>query len=114
MTHPELVSALCKSGYEIATGLAGFEAHQLHMVLGLAGEVGELIDCVKRAAIYKQPMDVQNAIEELGDIEFYLEGLRQGLHVSREVCLENNIAKLSMRYGKTYSNSAAKERKDKQ
>jgi NTP pyrophosphatase (non-canonical NTP hydrolase) len=114
MTHPSLVTALCKDGQEIKDSLTPLDAHLWHMVSALTGETGELLDCVKKAVIYRKPIDLENAKEELGDIEFYLEGLRQGLNLTREECLEHNIAKLTKRYGEKYSNQAAQDRKDKQ
>lgn len=84
------------------------------MAVGIIGEAGELIDAVKRQAIYCKPIDLANVIEELGDIEFYLEGLRSSLGITREQTLESNITKLSKRYADfTYSDKAAQERADK-
>jgi len=114
MTHPQLVQALCKPGQDILESLYPHQAHQLHMMIGLAGEVGELLDCLKKTIIYGKPLDMVNCEEELGDIEFYLEGIRESLNISRDVCLQNNIAKLTKRYGERYSNAAAQQRKDKE
>ena len=65
-------------------------------------------------AIYGKPLDRENVIEELGDLEFYMEGLRQGLGITREETLQANVAKLGARYaaGK-YSDKAAIARADK-
>lgn len=113
--HPEMVKALAKSGAAIAEELTAANAHLIHMVLGISGEAGELLDAIKKVAIYNKPVDMQNVIEELGDIEFYLEGIRQGLGVTREQTLEANIAKLAERYkGFQYSDTAAQARADKQ
>ena len=115
ITHPELVSALCKPGDAIVASLTPDMAHNLHMAVGIAGESGELLDAVKKAAIYCKPIDRDNVIEELGDLEFYMEGLRQGLHITREECLEDNISKLSKRYASgAFSNKEAQDRADKQ
>jgi len=113
MTHEQLVKALAKPGEDIVKELTGPQAHLLHMALGICGEAGELLDAVKKLAIYQKPLDVANVIEELGDLEFYMEGLRQGILVSREMCVEGNIKKLTKRYGEKYSNSAAQLRADK-
>lgn len=112
--HSELVRALVKPGADIIWNLTPTSAHLLHMAVGVSGEAGELLDAVKKAAIYVKPIDRENVIEELGDLEFYMEGLRQGLSITREETLAHNIAKLSKRYaaGK-YSNQAAQERADK-
>lgn len=57
---------------------------------------------------------MENVIEELGDIEFYLEGMRQQLGITREQTLEANISKLSKRYHSgSYSDTQAQERADK-
>lgn len=112
-THPQLVSALVKPGEKIVAELTGSDANLLHMVIGVSGEAGELLDAIKKAVIYRKELDRNNVIEELGDIEFYLEGLRQELGVSREECLAANVAKLQKRYGDKYSDSAAQIRADK-
>ena len=84
------------------------------MMMGISGEAGELLDAIKKHVIYQKPLDRENAIEELGDIEFYLEGLRQGLGISRQETLDANIKKLSVRYaGLQYSDTAAQTRADK-
>ncbi len=93
-THPQLVAALVKPGEKIAAELSGSDANLLHMVIGISGEAGELLDAIKKAVIYRKELDRTNVIEELGDIEFYLEGLRQELGLSREECLTANVAKL--------------------
>lgn len=112
--HSEMVRDLAKPGEDILQQMTSDDAHLLHMVLGIAGEAGELVDAVKKAVVYRKELDLRNVIEELGDLEFYMEGLRQGLALSREECLAANIEKLRVRYGKTYSNQAAQDRADKQ
>jgi NTP pyrophosphatase (non-canonical NTP hydrolase) len=114
ITHPELVQALAKPGADIVATLTPADAHSLHMAVGISGEAGELLDAVKKAAIYRKPIDRANVVEELGDLEFYMEGLRQGLGITRQEVLDHNIAKLSKRYsGGTYSDKHAQERADK-
>ncbi len=112
--HAEMVTALAKSGETIVAEISGNEAHMLHMAIGIAGESGELLDAVKKNVIYRKPLDLENVIEELGDLEFYLEGIRQAVGVTREQCLDANIAKLGKRYtGLQYSDQAAQDRADK-
>ena len=113
MTHPELVAALAKDGKDILAGLTPEDCHIMHMALALPGEVGELIDPIKKSIIYNKTLDLENVIEEMGDIEFYLEGLRQAYDIDREEVLAANIAKLTERYGSKYSDKAAQERVDK-
>ena len=113
MTYPDLVKALKKPGKEILDTLTPEKCDLMHMALGLAGEAGEILDAVKKHVIYNQPLDLANVREELGDIEFFGEGIRQNLWLSRGEILVENIQKLQKRYGSKYSDAAAKERKDK-
>jgi NTP pyrophosphatase (non-canonical NTP hydrolase) len=114
MTHEELVTALVKPGEAIAASMTADDAHLMHMAIGISSEAGELLDAVKKAVIYQKDLDMVNVEEELGDIEFYLEGIRQGLGITRQQCIDANIAKLTKRYGTVYSDRAAQERADKQ
>ena len=112
--HMEMVKALAKSGKSIVDEMSASQAHILHMAIGISGEAGELLDAVKKFVIYQKPLDKDNVIEELGDLEFYMEGIRDFLKVSREAVLDANYDKLSKRYeGLKYSNTAAQERADK-
>lgn len=112
--HDEMVAALCKPGEAILTSLTPEKCHAWHMASCIPGEAGELFDAVKKWVLYEKPLDRANVVEELGDLEFYMEGLRQGLGISREETIAGNIEKLGKRYaaGK-FSNAAAQERADK-
>lgn len=112
--HAKLVAVLAKPGQVIADEMTGFDAHLIHMAVGVSGEAGELLDAVKKRVIYRKPLDRENVIEELGDLEFYLEGLRQSLEITREETIEHNVVKLQKRYsGAKYSDAAAQARSDK-
>ena len=113
--HDEMVKALAKDGALISNELTGHDAHALHMAVGVCGEAGELIDAIKKGAIYRKDYDRVNIIEELGDLEFYMEGLRQAFSISREETIQANIVKLGKRYeGMTYTDKSAHDRADKQ
>ena len=113
--YADMVEALCKSGYDIIMELTADKAHALHMAVGISGESGELLDCIKKHTMYNKPIDQENLVEELGDIEFYLEGLRQVFGVTREEVLVINQAKLENRYSSgKYSNEQAQARADKE
>jgi MazG nucleotide pyrophosphohydrolase domain len=75
----DLVSAdgIMPSLRESPYDLTAERADLLHMVMGLAGEVGEILDVCKKFAIYNKPLDFAHLREELGDLLFYREGLRQ-------------------------------------
>lgn len=92
----------------------------LHATVGLVGEAGEFTDAIKKCWAYEKMLDVTNAIEELGDIEYYLEAIRQnlsercGIDISRRLILDANLSKLRKRYpGEVFSNAAAVARIDK-
>lgn len=114
INHSDMVAKLAKPGSQIALELDCIDAHLIHMAIGISGEAGELLDAIKKGAIYRKLYDRENLIEELGDIEFYLEGLRQGLKITREETIQANINKLAVRYqGFNYSDQAAQQRADK-
>lgn len=111
----EMTLALAKNGQDIINDLTPEKADLLHMAVGVSGEAGELLDAVKKAVIYNKEMDLENIIEELGDLEFYMSKIRQIVGVTREEILQRNIDKLSVRYAKgKYSNDQAQERADKE
>lgn len=119
INYTDMVRSLAKPGDDIVQSLTPEMAHALHMAIGIAGESGELLDAIKKASIYCKPLDRDNVIEELGDLEFYMEGLRQGFGITREEVLVANVYKLALgpkaRYkGGKYSNEAAQARADKQ
>jgi NTP pyrophosphatase (non-canonical NTP hydrolase) len=113
--HQQMVQRLGKPGWEIHAQLTGLTCNLWHMATGISGEAGELLDAIKKAAIYNKSLDMENVIEELGDLEFYMEGLRKTLNISRNQCLEANMEKLYKRYpGYKYSDESAQKRKDKE
>jgi len=113
--YTKFVARLKKSGEAIIADLTPTSADALHMAVGVSGEAGELLDAVKKYAIYAKALDRTNVIEELGDLEFFMEGLRQILGITREQTLDANKQKLGKRYAeKCYSNTAANLRADKQ
>ena len=113
--HSYMVARLAKPGEDIIKDLTPEKAHLWHMASCAQSEAGELFDAIKRPAIYnKGSYDRKNVVEELGDIEFYLEGIRQGLGITREETLQANMEKLGVRYASgTYSNEQAQARADK-
>lgn len=111
--YSEFVERLAKPGSEILAQLQPSDAYLIHMAMGISGEAGELLDSIKKATIYRKPLDLENIIEELGDIEFFLEGIRGNLGISRDQVIATNVGKLSKRYPSGYSNQAAITRADK-
>jgi len=92
----------------------GGKQELIHGCMGLMGEVGELIDAFKKHVYYGKQLDLSNVVEELGDIAYYIEAIRQNLGVDELDILEGNLVKLEKRYpGQVFTESRAIERADK-
>lgn len=116
MTHTsfeEMVAALKKPGADIVDSMSPMSASMLHMAVGISGESGELLDAIKKHVIYNKPLDRENVVEEIGDLLFYIEGLMQDVGITKDEIIKHNMEKLTVRYGKKYSDKAAQERADK-
>jgi NTP pyrophosphatase (non-canonical NTP hydrolase) len=86
----------------------------LHAAVGVAGEVGELVDAIKKVAIYGKPVDRANVIEELGDLNFYMTAIQEMFLITDLEILDANAKKLGERYSSgEYSDKQAQERADK-
>lgn len=115
ISHDDMVKKLFKNGDAILSTITPDQLTRLHAVVGISGEAGELLDAVKKETMYNKKPDLENIIEELGDLEFYMEALRQAYDITREQTIRANIAKLGVRYSSgTYSDKQAQERADKQ
>ncbi len=111
VTHRDMVAKLFKP-MDSKTDML------LHAVMGVGGEAGELTDAVKKHWAYEKELDVENMVEELGDLLFYVQAVCQVLSLSIEQVLAFNIDKLLLgdkaRYkAGTYSNEQATARADK-
>lgn len=86
----------------------------VHMVMGLAGETGELVDSIKKQLMYGKTPDLANLKEECGDILWYMANLLDSIGSSFDEVMELNVSKLNTRFpeGK-FTESLAKERQDK-
>jgi hypothetical protein len=73
-----MVKDLVKPGEDILATLTPERANLLHMAIGLAGEAGELLEHFCSDEFVFQ----SSIIEELGDGEFYLEGICQAMHLT--------------------------------
>ena len=83
VTHPVMVKALAKPGEEIAEKLTPETADLWHAATGVASETSEILEAVA-AISANQTLDRENMVEELGDMEFYIEQARQNVGLSRD------------------------------
>lgn len=92
----------------------------LHMAVGISGEAGELLDVVKKSWVYNKPLDIDNVLEELGDLVFYIQGMinviedYEDFPLNLDTVILLNMVKLYERYPNGYTDADAIERKDKQ
>jgi len=73
-------------------------ARLMHSAMGIATEGGEFLDMLKKHINYGKPFDRTNAIEELGDLLFYIAIACDELGVSFEEVQNINIKKLQERF----------------
>lgn len=97
----------------------------IHAGLGVASDAGEFATMVKKHTVYGFPLDgllavdgvldsVRNhAIEELGDVLWFITLAAQTLGVTLDEVARRNIEKLGKRYPDKYSDEAALARADK-
>lgn len=95
----------------------------LHAAVGCSGEGGELLDWVKKVAVYGKKWSDMSAegqttlmhlVEEMGDFRFYYQKLLNMLGMTDQDIQMINVVKLLARYnGGVYSDAAALARADK-
>jgi NTP pyrophosphatase (non-canonical NTP hydrolase) len=79
-------------------------------LLGIAGEVGELVNTAKKGLYHGHEYDADKVTDELGDCLWYLTELATLNGVSLSEVMERNIEKLLKRYPDGFSPQASRER----
>lgn len=78
--------------------------------LGLAGEVGEVVDIIKKHVFHKHDLDVTALLLELGDVLYYMCWLSMELGIDfSEICYAN-MKKLNDRYPNGFSSERSQHR----
>jgi NTP pyrophosphatase (non-canonical NTP hydrolase) len=115
MDYKDFVRGITKHPSDINRELTDRDCDLLHMSLGITGEVGELVDAIKKHVIYRKDIDFENVKEELGDIMFYMVGLCHIFGLELYQVIEANREKLEKRYSLgAYSDQQAQQRADKE
>ena len=83
---------------------------QLHMVIGISTEAGELLDAYKKALAYGKDLDKINIGEEVGDLFWYIANLMRMLGLDFEQVLQVNVDKLMARYPEKFDSLKATTR----
>lgn len=89
-------------------------AHQLHALIGMETELGELFDIFKRHLIYGEEIDLNHAEEELGDFLYYFGLFLDVIGICPSDAMQGNFNKLSKRYPSGFSEEAGIARADKE
>jgi NTP pyrophosphatase (non-canonical NTP hydrolase) len=82
----------------------------MHGVVGLYTETGELIESLRKAMLDPEKFDRTNLLEELGDCLWYIGILCDTFDFDFNEILERNVAKLTTRYGESFSAERANNR----
>ena len=82
----------------------------LHMVLGIITEAGELADVFKKYLAYKKEIDWVNTKEEIGDLMFYIGSFCRINNLDLEEILQINHDKLMSRYEDGFTEEKALNR----
>lgn len=77
----EMVQGLFKSGEKMKAELSARDLEAMHVIIGLSGEAAELLIPHIGDIFAKER---ENILEELGDIEFYLEKLRSLYNLNKD------------------------------
>lgn len=77
--------------------------NNLHMIMGMMTEVGELVDCFKKELAYDKQIDWINVPEEIGDLMWYIACFCKINNFDLEAILDNNIKKLATRYPEKFT-----------
>lgn len=84
--------------------------NNLHMLLGIVSEAGELVDVFKKNIAYGKEIDWVNVKEEIGDLMWYIVGFCNINGWDLNQILETNSAKLKERYPDKFSEDKALNR----
>lgn len=84
-----------------------------NMCMGLSGETGETVDIFKKHIYQGKDLDINDVIEEIGDILWYIANLCNINHITIKECMNANVSKLRKRYPNGFTIKDALERVDK-
>ena len=85
----------------------------LNACLGLAGESGEVCDIVKKHMYQCHNIDVDDLVNELGDVLWYIVLACDTIGISLEDVMKKNIEKLERRYpNNVFEAKCSTERKE--
>lgn len=84
-----------------------FAFQRLIVAIGLAGEVGEAIDLIKKVEGHGHPLDREKLSGELGDVLWYIAAICTYYKINLDRVAVGNISKLRKRYPDGFSQDAS-------
>ncbi len=101
------IKEYCEAVKRTMADLGYREKDNLHMIMGMATEVGELMDIFKKNFAYKKEIDWVNAKEEIGDLMWYVANFCNINGFDIEEILQTNVDKLKARYPEKFTEEHA-------
>ena len=91
-----------------------YEDQCANMCMGMCGEIGEVVDMMKKHIYQGKELDINDVIEEVGDVLWYLSNFCNINKITLEECMYNNSMKLKKRYPNGFTVEDALARVDKE
>lgn len=82
-------------------------SQMMHAAMGMVTEAAEVMDMLKKHCVYGKPLDIINALEEVGDSEWYCALMLHAIGFDFRAAFARNIAKLRARYPEGFTEQAA-------
>jgi hypothetical protein len=97
---------------EVGVVGSAFDQEELHFLIGLWTEVGELSEVLRQQWERPTAEGNQRVADEMGDVRWYMAGLYRTRGLDPDKVDEANIAKLRARFPEKFSSSQAVSRND--
>lgn len=89
-----------------------FDDRLVTAALGIVGEVGEVVDVIKKYQGQGHELDKKKICEEVGDALWYLAEICSLCGLDMDIVAEANLAKLRDRYPQGFDAARSRERGD--
>jgi NTP pyrophosphatase (non-canonical NTP hydrolase) len=86
----------------------------MNAVIGLAGEVGEVAEIVKKWWWHGHDLNRERLISELGDVLWYIALAAESQDISMDGIMKYNISKLKKRYPNGFDPERSKNRDEEE
>lgn len=97
---------------ELSTRTMKQEGAENNCILGMIGEMGEIVDLYKKVTYQGHPYNKEKVKEELGDVLFYIANYATVNDINLSDCLKSNVDKLRKRFPNGFSEEDSIKRVD--